>query len=399
VSEAINGASNTYAYTYDVAGRLTKAVRNGATDSYTYSLNSTRLTAVVGSGTTLTGTYDAQDRLLKYGAVSFTYTANGELASRKTGGQTTTYGYDALGNLLAAMLPNGTKIAYLVDAEGRRVGKQVNGALKTGFLYDDAAIVAQLDSGNHVVRRFVYGTRATTPDYVISNGVTYRIFSDDRGSPVLVVNTKTGAVAEQIAYDEFGNVIADTNPGLQPFRFAGGLYDADTKLLHFGAREYDPSIGHWTAKDPLRFNASDTNLYGYVMADPVNLTDPTGLDGEICKAIKDFLRDHFGKPKVGPITIDPENRSISTGTSVKVNVEGQTVAEASGTVSVGITQGNDPNGNLFTAGAEGDIKIFGWVIAHAETHTEFGNASNLQVTQDILHNVHRADQVCTDNCP
>ncbi|HEU0155587.1 MAG TPA: RHS repeat-associated core domain-containing protein, partial [Stellaceae bacterium] len=259
VSEAINGASNTYAYTYDVAGRLTKAVRNGATDSYTYSLNSTRLTAVVGSGTTLTGTYDAQDRLLKYGAVSFTYTANGELASRKTGGQTTTYGYDALGNLLAAMLPNGTKIAYLVDAEGRRVGKQVNGALKTGFLYDDAAIVAQLDSGNHVVRRFVYGTRATTPDYVISNGVTYRIFSDDRGSPVLVVNTKTGAVAEQIAYDEFGNVIADTNPGLQPFRFAGGLYDADTKLLHFGAREYDPSIGHWTAKDPLRFNASDTN--------------------------------------------------------------------------------------------------------------------------------------------
>ncbi|HEU0215726.1 MAG TPA: RHS repeat-associated core domain-containing protein [Stellaceae bacterium] len=402
VSEAINGAGNTYAYTYDVAGRLSKAVRNGAADSYTYGLNSSRITAVVGSGTTLTGTYDAQDRLLKYGAVSFTYTANGELASRKAGGQTTTYGYDALGNLLAATLPNGTKIAYLVDAEGRRVGKRVNGALRTGFLYDDAAIVAQLDGANHVMRRFVYGTRATTPDYVISGGTTYRIFSDDRGSPVLVVNTATGAVAEQITYDEFGNVIADTNPGLQPFRFAGGLYDSDTKLLHFGAREYDPSTGRWTAKDPLRFNSSDTNLYDYVMADPVNLTDPTGLEDESCwEKFVDLLRYLVGKPKVGPITIDPETRSISTGASIGVKVEGQTVAEATGTVRVGITQGSDPNGNLFTAGAEVDVKALGWTVAHAEAHTEFGNASNLRVEKNLQSQVARDKELelCNDFCP
>lgn len=397
-SETINGAGNSYAYTYDLAGRLTKAIRNAATDSYTYGANSTRLTAIVGA-TTVAGTYDAQDRLLKYGAVSFAYTANGELASRKVGGQTTSYGYDALGNLLAATLPNGTKITYLVDAQRRRVGKQVNGVLRAGFLYDDAAIAAQLDGGNHVVRRFVYGTQATTPDYVVSGGATYRIFSDERGSPVLVVNTATGAVAEQITYDEFGNVIADTNPNLQPFRFAGGLYDADTKLLHFGARDYDPSTGRWTAKDPLRFDSSDTNLYGYVMADPVNLTDPTGLDDSFCQQIWDALKDYFSKIKVGPITIDPTNRSVSTGTSVGVKVGGQTVAEASGTVSVGITPGNDPNGNLFTAGAEGDVKVLGWTAAHVETHTEFGNASNLQVTQDILHNVHRADEICLDNCP
>jgi RHS repeat-associated protein len=63
-------------------------------------------------------------------------------------------------------------------------------------------------------------------------------------------------------YDEFGNVINDTNPGFQPFGFAGGLYDQDTKLVRFGARDYDASVGRWTAKDPISFNGGDTNLYG-----------------------------------------------------------------------------------------------------------------------------------------
>jgi hypothetical protein len=30
-----------------------------------------------------------------------------------------------------------------------------------------------------------------------------------------------------VTVDEFGNVLADSNPGFQPFGFAGGLYDAD----------------------------------------------------------------------------------------------------------------------------------------------------------------------------
>ena len=37
-----------------------------------------------------------------------------------------------------------------------------------------------------------------------------------------------GAIAQRLDYDEFGNVLADTNPGFQPFGFAGGLYDRDT---------------------------------------------------------------------------------------------------------------------------------------------------------------------------
>ena len=78
-------------------------------------------------------------------------------------------------------------------------------------------------------------------------------------------------------YDSFGNVILDTNPGFQPFGFAGGLYDRDTKLTRFGARDYDAEVGRWTVKDPILFNGDGPNLYSYVLQDPVNKYDPSGL--------------------------------------------------------------------------------------------------------------------------
>jgi len=51
------------------------------------------------------------------------------------------------------------------------------------------------------------------------------------------------------------------------------LYDKETKLVHFGYRDYDPYTGKWTAKDPIGFEGGDSNLYGYVLGDPVNLVD------------------------------------------------------------------------------------------------------------------------------
>jgi len=79
-------------------------------------------------------------------------------------------------------------------------------------------------------------------------------------------------------YDEFGNVLLDTSVGFQPFGYAGGLHDTDSKLVHFGAREYDGLTGRFLSKDPIRFAGGDTNLYGYVLQDPVNLIDPSGTD-------------------------------------------------------------------------------------------------------------------------
>jgi len=86
----------------------------------------------------------------------------------------------------------------------------------------------------------------------------------------------TGTVAQRIDYDEFGRVLNDTNPGFQPFGFAGGLYDPDVGLVRFGARDYDAETGRWTGKDRMGFYGGYANLYVYIGNDPVNLNDPRG---------------------------------------------------------------------------------------------------------------------------
>ena len=62
-----------------------------------------------------------------------------------------------------------------------------------------------------------------------------------------------------------------------PFGFAGGLADADTGLVRFGLRDYDPEAGRWTARDPALYEGGQANLYAYVSNDPVARRDPTGL--------------------------------------------------------------------------------------------------------------------------
>ncbi len=279
-AETIGGVTDNYAYTYDTAGRLTDVTKNAVNiGHYIFDTNSNR-TAYSGQLGTFAATYDAQDRLTSYGANTYTYTKNGELSSKvnTSNGDITSYSYDVLGNLMSATLPDGTQIDYVIDARNRRVGKKINGTLTQGFLYGSQLNpVAELDGAGSVVSRFVYGTKGNVPDYMVRGGVTYRIISDHLGSPRLVVDTATGLVAQAIDYDEFGNVFSDTNPGFQPFGFAGGIYDQHTKLIRFGARDYDAETGRWTAKDPIRFNGGDTNLYGYVLGDPINFVDPEGL--------------------------------------------------------------------------------------------------------------------------
>ncbi len=121
-----------------------------------------------------------------------------------------------------------------MDGLNRRIGKKVSGALDTAWLYKDGLNpIAELDGAGAVVSRFVYASRGNVPDYMIKGGVTYRIISDHLGSPRLVIDTTTDAVVQLMDYDTFGNVIADTNPGFQPFGFAGGLYDRPTVCQMF----------------------------------------------------------------------------------------------------------------------------------------------------------------------
>lgn len=274
-----SGPPSATTYTYDPTSRLVGVARDGSSAAtYSYDDNGNRLTHVTPVSSS-NATYDNKDRLVQYDTTTFTYSASGQLESKTdtASGETTDYVYDALGNLLSVGLPNGTTIEYIVDGANRRVGKLTNGVLVYGYLYKDAFNpIAQLDETGSIVSRFVYASRLHVPDYMVRGGETYRIISDHLGSPRLVVNTVTGQVEQRIDYDEFGRVIADTNPGFQPFGFAGGLYDHDTGLVRFGLRDYDPATGRWTTRDSILFAGGSTNLYTYVNNDPVNLIDVDG---------------------------------------------------------------------------------------------------------------------------
>ena len=301
--ERLNGVTDTTGFSYDSVGRLKAVTRNGSlAASYTYDLNGNRATKVTSAGTQ-TATVDDQDRLLAYGNASFHYTANGEVRRKIVGTDTTVYTYDALGNLTQVELPDGTAIGYLIDAQNRRIGKTVNGTLTTAWLYQGQLTpVAELDGAGNVVSRFVYATGVNVPDYLVKPGAggdsTYRLLRDHLGSVRLVVNVASGSVVQRVRYDEFGIETENTNPGWQPFGYAGGLTDPQTGLIRFGARDYDPQAGRWTAKDPIGFAGGTTSLYTYAGNDPVGVIDPSGLVAETILdvastafSLRDFICD------------------------------------------------------------------------------------------------------------
>lgn len=107
---------------------------------------------------------------------------------------------------------------------------------------------------------------------------------------MLIVNASSRKIIDEMSFDEFGILEKDHEREDRdnveiPFGFAGGLYDEHTGLVRFGARDYNPTVGRWTSKDPIGFGGGDTNLYGYVLQNPISNIDPSGkgpLSGLIC---------------------------------------------------------------------------------------------------------------------
>jgi len=279
-TETIEGQTTVVEYAYDLAGRLSDVRQGGKPLAhYEYDTNGNRVKQVHADGTEVTAAYDDQDRLLACGKTTYRYHASGQLSAKTEEGGTFTYRYDPLNNLrVATPAGNSSRIEYLVDGFGRRIGKKVGGSLIQAFLYrDQLQPLAELDGENKVRSLFVYGEDGAAADYMTKGGNVYRILSDQLGSPRLVVDTATGKVAQRLDYDAFGNLLADSNPSFQPFGFGGGIFDPQTALTHFGARDFDAGSGRWTSKDPILFAAGDTNLFQFGGGDPVNTRDPTGL--------------------------------------------------------------------------------------------------------------------------
>ena len=196
--------------------------------------------------------------------------------------------HDALG---------GDDVEYVTNAQHQRIGRRVNGGPWTWWLYAGGLTpVAEYDADFRLRKVFVYGP-GHAPDHVITYDAAglqtarYRFVTDQVGS-ILGLVDDAGAWVLTYDYTPFGRrTLLSAAPGidesLTPFGFAAGLHDPTTRLVRFGARDYDPHTARWMAKDPIDFAGGDTNLYAYVGGDPVIFFDPSGLEPEAPKQILD----------------------------------------------------------------------------------------------------------------
>ena len=169
-----------------------------------------------------------------------------------------------------------------------------------------------------LLARFVYAPGSRTPQYGIYPAATvlnpdtgdggtektYRIVTDHLGSVRYVIDTQSGEIKQQLDYDAFGRVLRDSSPEFQPLGFAAGVYLRGPALTRFGARDYDPHTGRWTARDPILFGGGQDNLYAYCGNDPVNCVDPSGL------AVETFWDLSWWVLSAGSFAADP---NICTG--------------------------------------------------------------------------------------
>jgi RHS repeat-associated protein len=363
ITETVGATTNSLAYKYDALGRLIQATRNGVVTDYTYDLNGNRTAIHVNGVQTAAATFDEQDRILTHGQQQYQQTPEGDLQRRTDGSVFLELAYDELGNLTHAKYGNGTTnhtIDYVIDGFGRRIARKLNGSFDRAWLYRDALRpIAEIDSAG-TFTHFVYANDASggAPDFLLRSGIPYRVVKDHLGSVRLVVHATNGTVAQRLDYDEFGRVLSDTAPGFQPFGFAGGLYDWDTKLVRFGARDYDPGMGRWTSKDPIGFGGGDTNVYVYVANDPVNVTDPTGLaPGDVFRTPLDAALDwgyYYGFASIW------NNREM--GSSIyQIGPNAYTYTHAAIGSSSGVTPSKPPKG----------FKVFAEIHSHAAYRSDF----------------------------
>jgi RHS repeat-associated protein len=281
-TETVDGVTANFAYSYDPMGRLLAVTKDGAlVEEYQYDTNGTRfheMNSLRGIASR-TMTYSDEDHLLTAGGATYQYDVDGFLVTKTQGSETTTYNYSSRGELLSVALPDGRIIEYVHDPLARRIAKKVNGVVVGKYLWQGTSrLLAVYDGSDNLLMRFDYAD-GRMPVSMASGGSTYYLGYDQIGS-LRVVTDSIGNAAKRIDYDSFGNILGDSNPAFTvPFGFAGGLHDRDIGLVRFGARDYDPDIGRWTAKDPIFFAGGDTDLFGYVQNDPINFVDPFGLEG------------------------------------------------------------------------------------------------------------------------
>ena len=324
-NQTYNSLTAVQAYTYDALNRLKSATENingGSTpewkQTFTYdrygnrnfdTANNNTTTIPAGCAVAVCNPQvdPATNKLIGY---NFDNAGN-----TKTDASGRSFIYDGMNRETEVKDTNGVSIGkYFYDGEKRRV-KKISAQETTIFVYNAfGQLVAEYSTATN-----------NTPQ------VSY-LTTDALGTPRLNTDAN-GNVTARHDYFPFGEEIPRSSYGQDTIRqkFTGYEENAETPDIDFAqARYYSKILGRFLTVDPSgssakKFNPQTLNRYNYVLNNPLNLVDPSGLQQECPKGEKCIDRGVVG---VVNIKIPWYRKLIDTGKSVAKKLFGSTTTHA-----------------------------------------------------------------------
>jgi len=211
-----------------------------------------------------------------------------------------TYEYDALDRLVAANLADGSRREYVYDASTRRLADSTvfpdgTRSVETHLYAPGWETIADCGADLAPVRAYVLGgggmdsQAAMLRKDAAGEWQTLFYLRDHLGS-VLALVDGAGAIVESYEYAPYGAPEVTALDGASPRKVAASVFDnrmlytgrewdAAADLYHYRHRTYSPREHRFMQGDPIGLGGG-WNYYSYVHGDPINLSDPLGLDPE-----------------------------------------------------------------------------------------------------------------------